>query len=73
MRLVARERERVELVEEQHGRRVAARLPKSAARLRSLWPTHMLRMSLMPTAVKLALHSVAMARAIIVLPQPGGP
>ena len=48
-------------------------LSNISARLRSLSPCHIDRISAMPMARKLALHSFATARASIVLPQPGGP
>ena len=49
-------------------------LPVAAAlRLRSLSPIHMLSTSAIPIDMNSAWHSVATARAIIVLPHPGGP
>ena len=45
----------------------------TSCRLRSLWPIHISRISLMPTARKPAFTSPAVARARWVFPHPGGP
>ena len=71
--LAAREADRVELVEEEHARRRARACSNTSCRFRSLTPMNGSRISSMRTFENGSPHSPAVARASIVLPQPGGP